>query len=922
MVTTGVARGLLDRHAEREAFDGLLESVRGGRSRVLVVRGEPGVGKTALLDYATESASGFRVVRAVGVESEMELPFAALEQLCAPMLGYLEHLPRPQQDALRVAFGLTSGPVPDCFLIDLAVLTLLSEAAEDEPLMCVVDDAQWLDSASLRCLAFVARRLLAEPIAMAFAVREPSAEDALSGLPELALTGLAERDARLLLASVNPGPVDEQVRDRILAETRGNPLALLELPRGLRPDELAGGFGLPDARPLASRIEQTFLERVRSLPRETQRLLLVAAAEPVGDVILLWRAAELLGIGVGAAAPAETAGLIEFGPRVRFRHPLVRSAAYRAPALQERQRVHRALAAAVDPALDPDRRAWHRAQAAPAPDETVAGELERSAKRAQSRGGIAAAAAFLERAAELTPDPARRGTRALAAAQVKFEAGALDSASELLATAALSPLDEPHRARLERLRARIAFARTRGRDAVPLLLSAAAGLEPIDSALARETYLEAMLAAVRAGRLEDGGGVVRVAEAARAAPSAPPARAIDLLLDALIVRWTEDYAAAAPMLEQAIAAFRPERLGIDCVRWVGLVCLLTMDLFEFETGAELSGKLAQIARDTGALAALPFALHYLGTHQIFAGEFATAAQLLEEANAMITATGMPPIGGALMLLAAWRGDRAQTFELREKIIKDATERSEGLPIDIADVATAVLHNGLGRYHDALVAARRASELDQPGVRVWALPELVEAATRSREPSLAARALEQLAMYTGLARTEWAAGIEARSRALLAQGQVAEDLYREAIQRLDRGQMHLHGARAHLLYGEWLRREDRRVDARQQLRLADDTFESIGANAFAERARIELKATGEHARKRTPDTRDELTPQEAQISRLAAEGQTNQEIAAQLFISASTVDYHLRKVFRKLGVKSRTQLARRATAAGAPSARAA
>jgi AAA ATPase domain len=559
---------LRGRATECERLDALLTEVRSGRSATLVMRGDSGVGKTALLDYIVGRASECRVARAAGVESEMELAFAGLQQLCAPMLDRLEHLPGPQRDALRVAFGLRDGEAPERFLVGLAVLSLLSEVAEERPLVCLVDDAQWLDRASVQALAFVARRLMAEPVAVVFAVREPSDEDELLGLPELVVEGIGDRDARLLLASAIRGRLDDQVRDRIVAETGGNPLALLELPRGLTPAELAGGFGLLDARPLANRIEQRFQERVQALPHDTQRLLLTAAAEPVGDVTLLWRAAEQLGVGSEAAAPAEAAGLIGLGARVRFRHPLVRSAAYRVAGPQDRREVHLALAEATDPEVDPDRRAWHRAHAAVGRDEAVAGDLERSAGRAQGRGGGAAAAAFPERATELTPDPVRRGARALAAAQAKLEAAGHDAASELLSTAELGPLDELQRARLDRLRAQVAFARRRGSDAPPLLLKAAKRLDPLDADLARETYLEALGAAMFAGSLSSGRGMLEVAEAARAAPPAlQPPRTLDLLLDGLATRFTEGYAAGVPPLKRALQAFcRADGRGEDHVR--------------------------------------------------------------------------------------------------------------------------------------------------------------------------------------------------------------------------------------------------------------------------------------------------------------------------------------------------------------------
>jgi DNA-binding CsgD family transcriptional regulator len=899
---------LLGRKRECETLDRVLDAARSGRSSVLVLRGESGVGKTALLEYLVARAQDFGTARAAGVELEMELAYAGLQQLCAPLLCHLEELPPPQRDALRVAFGLSAGPVPDCYLVGLAVLTLLSGVAEERPVLWVVDDAQWLDSASKQCLAFVARRLLAEPVAMVFAEREPG-EQALAGLPELVVRGLADRDARLLLASAVRGPLDEQVRDRFIAEARGNPLALVELPRGLSPATVAHGFCLPDAGQLVSRIEQSFLERVRSLPKETRLLLLLAAAEPVGDAILLWRAAEQLGIGADAAAAAEEADLIEFGPRVRFRHPLVRSAAYHAGGPEDRQRVHRALAAVTDPALDPDRRAWHRAQAAPGPDETVAGELERSAERARRRGGLCAVGAFLQRAAELTPDPAARGARALAAAQAEFDAGAFDAASELVATAAISRLDELQRAQLELVRARIAYALTRGREGVPSLLSAAKRLQPLDPALARETYLEAMVAAIRIGRMGHGDELRQVVEAAGAGPPAPsPPGATDLMLDGLIARWRDDSAASVPMLKQALAAVRREGLGMDRAGWFWAMYLTALNLFEWDDSKEVSEEFAQLARETGALAALPFALNYLAAYRIFAGEFAEAAQLIQEAEEVTAATGTARIGGCQVLLAAFRGDRARTLELREAVIRDGTERGEAFPIVIAECATAMLYNSLGEYRDALLAARRALELDQIRFGVWGLPELVEAAIRGHEPALAAHALDQLSSQTSLIDNDWAAGIEARSRALLAAGQAADDLYRKAIEHLARVRMPLHLARAHLLYGEWLRREDRRVAARQQLRLAHDFFDSIGAGAFAERTRRELLATGEAVHARAHEARDELTAQEARIARLARDGQTNVEIGCQLFLSPRTVEYHLSKVFMKLNITSRRGLA--------------
>jgi len=904
--------GLLGRQSECEALDGLVAGVQAGQSRVLVLRGDAGVGKTALLELLPARALGFRIARAAGVESEMELPFAGLHALCAPMLSHLRRLPGPQRDALSTALGLDAGPPPDRFMVGLAVLSLLADVAEEQPLLCIVDDAQWLDRVSAQTLAFVARRLLAERVGLVFAEREDGDDHGFGGLPELAIEGIGEHDARLLLDTTIPGTLDERVRDRILAEASGNPLALLELPRRVTPTALAGGFGLPDSMPLISRIEQGFVRQLEPLTGETRQLLLLAAAEPVGDVTLLRRAAELLGIGADEAALAEATGLIDIGARVRFRHPLVRSAAYRAASVADRRHVHRALADATDPQLDPDRRAWHRAHAAARLDETVADELERSAGRAQARGGIAAAAAFLERAAELTPDPARRGGRALAAAQAKFDAAAPDRALELLAVAEIAPLDDLQRACLDRLRAQITFARTRGSGAPALLLDAAKRLEALDAGLARETYLEAFRATIFAGRL--GGGVQAAAEAARAAP--PGSRtpvAMDLLLDGLATRFTEGYAAGVAPLRRALDAFSQEdRSSEDDMRWLWLACPVAPepvapDLWDDETWHRLTARAVTLARNSGALTVLPVALTSLAGVHVYAGEFAAAAALIDEADAIAEATGTTPLAYTSLLLAAWRGQETQASLLIEADVQGAIARGEGRAIGLAEHAKAVLYNGLGRYEAALAAAQRACEHEDLGFFAWSLAELVEAAARSGAQEVAATALPFLDERTSAAGTEWALGIQARSHALLQEDDEADALHREAIERLERTRIRIELARARLLYGEWLRREGRRVAAREQLRAAHDMFSRAGAEAFAERARRELSATGETVARQAEETGEVLTPQEEQIARLAADGQTNPEIGAQLFISPRTVEYHLRKVFTKLGISSRKQL---------------
>jgi DNA-binding CsgD family transcriptional regulator len=898
---------LVGRSEECARIDRLLAGASAGQSAVLVLRGVAGAGKTALLDYAGTRADGYRVVRAGGVESEMELPFAGLHQLCGALLDNLEGLPAPQRDALETAFGLSAGAQPDRFLVSLAVLGLLSEAAEERPLLCLVDDAQWLDRSSAQVLTFVARRLKAEEVVLLFAVREPLAPDELDRLPRVRLNALSDAHAREVLASVVGAPLDERVRGRILAEARGNPLALLELPRDMSPAELAGGFGLPAELPLESRIEASFRRRVQQLPADTQALVLLAAAEPTGELALLWRSAAELGIATEALAPAIGDGLLDLSARVTFRHPLLRSAIYQSASADERRAAHRALAGATDAEADPDRRAWHRAQAALGPDEGVADELERSAGRAQARGGMAAAAAFLERAAGLTLDPDARARRALEAAAAKQLAGAPEEALSLLSAAEEGPLDDFDRAMRQRLHGQIALDLRRAGEAVPLLLDAAKRLEPLDPELARETYVEALRAASVAGRLGD--GMLAPAQAARAAPAgAEPPRAIDLLLDGVAIRFTDGYAAGAPVLKRALTAVRGAD-GPDArdVRWPWTARRVAPDLFEDDTWQALATRNVQVARENGALAVLPLALNYLSLLRCFEGELGAAAALLDEADEIADATGTSPIVFGRVLLAGCRGKEPDAMDLIEAAEAAAVVRSEGVVLTFGEYARALLYNGLGRHAAALAPAQSASARDELMLSVWALPEVVEAATRSGSEELATTAVERLAEHTQAAGTRLALGIESRSRALVSEGAQAEALHREAIDRLGGGRIALHLARAHLLYGEWLRRDQRRTDAREQLRIAHELFGSMGAEAFAGRAGRELLATGASVRSRAPETRDQLTAQEAQIAQLARDGLSNREIGARLFISPRTVQYHLRKVFTKLDISSRNQL---------------
>ncbi len=906
------ATELTDRRSERDALDRLIEAVRAGQSRALVVRGDPGVGKTVLLDYLAGQASGAgcRVARAVGVQSEMELAFAGVHQLCAPLLSRAEWLPVPQHDALRTAFGLSAGPPPDRFFVGLAVLSLLSEGAGDRPLVCVIDDAQWLDRASAQALGFVARRLAADPVGLVFAAREPGAE--LAGLSELDVGGLRDDDARALLESALAGPLDARVRDLIIAETRGNPLALLELPRGLTPAELAGGFGLPGAAPLTGRIEDSFARQLDALPAETRRLLQLAAADPSGDASLVWRAAGRLGIAVQAGAPAVEAGLAEFAGRVRFRHPLARSAVYRSASLSDRRQMHAALAEVTDPAADPDRRAWHRAQAAAGPDEEVAAELERSAGRAQARGGVAAAAAFLQRAVALSADPAQRTGRALAAAEASLSAAAYDPALAMLAVAESGPLDELQRGRMELLQGMAAYAQRRGSDAPPLLLRAAKTLEALDPRLARETYLDAWSAALFAGKLASAGSLYHIsAEVRRAPAAAEPARPSDLLLDGFALLLTDGRRAATPFLERASTGFADEDAAVEEVlRWGWLATVGAVVVWDYESCVAIASRGVQLARDLGALTVLAVALNILTEAVAMGGEFGRAERLIAEADAVTEATGTQVLQYGALFLRALQGREADVSRLSDVTVRDATAGGQGTAIEFVDHARAVILNGLGRYREAMAPAQDAADATpELVVAGWGLIELVEAAAKCGEMEVARRALERIEERNSVIATDWGLGIEARSRALVSAGDTAESLYREAIDRLGRTRLRPELARAHLLFGEWLRGENRRRDARAELHAAHDQFTAIGMDGFAARARAELLATGEKIVKRTVDTRDDLRAQERQIAELARDGLSNPEIGARLFLSPRTVEWHLRSVFTKLGIRSRRELAK-------------
>jgi DNA-binding CsgD family transcriptional regulator len=893
--------GFLARTREREHLDGMLAQVRNGHSAVLVIRGESGIGKTALLRYAARQASGLRTTEIYGVQAEMELPFAAIHRLCAPMFDELEVLAEPQQHALRVALGVSSGEAPERFLVAVAVLNLLSVTAEERPLLCLVDDAQWLDVASFQALGFVARRLVAEQVAMIFSLREPTATRALDGLPQLSLEGLDVPDARALLSRAVPGRLDDRVRDRIIAETRGNPLALVELSQRMSPSERAGGFAPPAAIDLPSRLEERYVQQVAGLPDPTQRLILLAAAEPLGDATLLWRAAERLSTDPTALEPATRAGLLEIDDRVRFHHPLVRSAVYRAASVDDRQRVHEALADVSDPELDADRRAWHRALAVAGPDEAVAGDLELSAERAQARGGLAAAAALLERATALTAEPTLRARRALAAAQASLQTGAFDAALALVATAEAEALDGFQSAQADLLRGHVAFASGRFGDAPSLLLKAARPLEPFDPQLARETYLNAWVATCVAAR-----HVVRhrISDAVQALPPQPGVRRpLDLLLDGLALLTNGGHAAATPTLQRAANALA-ELPVEDVLRWGWTATAASNAVWDNDGALAISARHVQLVRDAGALASLPLYLSGLGLANAWTGDLAGTASNLAEADSVAAAIGSRAAPWLPLRLLALQGREGEASAVIASVLDQAAGGAQGLAT-YAHWAAAVLYNGLARHAEAVSAAREAtSKTSEPFAAMWALPELVEAAALAGDPDLARDALERLAETTQPCANDFALGIEARSRALLSDGATAQDLYREAINRLSRTRLRPELARAHLVFGEWLRREGRLPQARERLRAAEEMFAEIGMEAFAERARGELVAAGGKLSTQAVEAREELTPQEEQIARLARDGLTNAEIGAQLFLSPRTIEWHLGKVFGKLGIDSR------------------
>jgi DNA-binding CsgD family transcriptional regulator len=905
---------LIGRKHELDTVAELVERARTGQSGVLIVRGEPGIGKSELLDEVARRANGFLVARVAGAESEMELAYAALQQLCRPFEARVGGLPEPQRDALNAAFGLQAGPPRDRYLVGLAVLQLLATYADQQPVLCVLDDAQWLDRASVQTIAFVARRLLAEPILIIVAARESAPDGDWAGLPQLRLRGLDDAGAAELFGSVVTGPTDPRLRDRIVAESRGNPLALLELPRAWTTAELVEGVGAVGAGRLTEDLEEGFAQRLRTLPPDTRRLLTVAAAEPLGDPTLLWRAAEVLDLSWEAGSAAEATGLIEFGATVCFRHPLVRAAAYRVASSRERLEAHAALATVTDPVVDPDRRAWHRANSTVAQNDEIAGELEHSAARARSRGGLLAAAALLERSALLTYDAAERADRTLAAARAKRDAGALDAALRLLPAVESEPPSELRSASAEHLRGQIAFDQRRGADAARLLLNAARRFEPLDPRLARDTYMEALAAAIWEGGLEGDANMAAAAEAARKAPPAAEApRGVDLVLDALAVRLTEGYVVAAPLLVGALASVSRHTDGAngpDRGLWAAgnrAAGIIANEVWDYDAGRMLAERQVRVAREAGALVQLQFALNFLANRLVLEGQLDAAAALVDEDRHLSSMTGVPPIGYSSLLLAAFRGDESRASRLIATIAEAGAADGQRRIVTLADHTAAVLANGLGDHARAFESAGRVFQRDVLGYQTLAAPELAEAASRCGETDALVEIGAWLSARAGATPTDWALGMDARVRALASEGSVAEAGYLESIERLSKTSLRVELARAHLLYGEWLRREGRRGAAREPLRIAYDGLTSMGVAAFADRARRELLATGEKVRKRAEPSPGSLTAQERHIARLVRQGLSNPEIGTRLFLSPRTIEWHLRNIFGKVGVSSRRQL---------------
>ncbi len=912
---------LLDRQAEKAAIDRVLGCVRGGFSGTVVLRGGPGVGKTALLGCAIDSAPDLQVCGVAGVEAEIGLAFGALYQLLVPFLPRIADLGPPQRHALRVAFGLEEGPPPSRFLVGLATLMVLSHAAEDQPVLCLVDDTQWLDAESAQALAFAARRLYADRVGMIVTMGEPATlpepatQQMFEGLPAVVVGGLPAAEAAELLRRVAGAHLDEQVVRRILADTQRNPLALAELGAQFTADQLAGRASLPEPIPLSQRLEQRFLRQVRDLPADTQAFLLLVGADISGDRVGLWRAASLAGIDADAAeAVAEAVGLVELsGSSVRFRHPLIRSAIYHGATDAQRRAAHLALAEASDSgsAAGRSRRAWHRAAAAIAPDEGIAAGLEKAAERESARGGYAARAALLRRAVELTPGDGRRARREVARAEAELISGHPDTARDLVTGALPRLADDRQRGLAKRLNGAILFATGDAAAAADALAEASQALAPDDRA-ARDTILEAIRAAMWAGPAQ----TRNITRAARPFPGLTGSEPTisDLLLEGWQARFAAGYSQAVAPLRAAVAALRADDLDpVTGLEWFEMGVAAAGSLWDDQGVIDLTGRWVHAARTLGALTELPLAMAWQAFSATVAGRFQDADTRSAELRELVAVSPRPGKVGidsrSEGLLLAYRGQLAAARASGIAQIRDCTARGQRKLAEFGQYIVAVADMCAGDCDAAAAAALTVIEDDTPCTAEWALPELIEAATRADHRDVAGSAFATLSERALAAGTPWALGLRARCAALIDAGEHAEEHYREAVSQLQQSRATVDLARTHLLFGQWLRRARRRRDARRELRTAWDMFTAMGADGFAEQASTELRATGERARARTPETAFDLTPREAGVADLAAAGASNNEIAAQLFITPSTVEHHLGSVFRKLGITSRTQLAR-------------
>ena len=905
---------LVGRSGACGALDELVEAIRHGLSRSLVILGDPGIGKTRLLEYAAQAAGGVRTVRIAGLESELRLGFAALHRMLVPFLDRVGLLPAPQRAALDSAFGLAAGPPADRFLVSMSVLTLVAEIAAEQPLIWLVDDAHWVDRESLGVFGFVGRRLQADSTGLLFCAREASPGlAALDGLPTLRLSGLEPAAARTLLAATVSEPLNARVAARIIDETGGNPLALRELAMHLTPDQLAGRSPLPPRLPVGRLLQGHFLGQARMLPPATGTWLLLASAASGDDPAALWRAAALLGLEPDVADPAVAQDIVSVDPRVAFRHPLIRSAVYDGARPGDRRRVHEALASIAGQDGNPDEAAWHRAAATVVPDEDVAAALERSAARAERRGGYVAQATFLARAAELTPDPRDRAVRLLTAAQAHLVAGDGALAEAMLDVAAPRLAEAGLHVAAQRLRASIAVFFSRHKDAPGLLLDSVAAVDPPDAPLIRAMLFEALQAALVARQYTVGTTPVEVARAALQAPRDPAldATATGLLLDGFATRIAVGYPEAVPLLRAAVEAFSTSDQATPAgIPATILVQFAADDLWDDQGRRAIFLRAETVQRRHGALGALRVILAGLCTSELWAGRLAEAEARYFEAAEISALIGIPAPAstGVLLDLRAWQGREAESRALAATTEKWGEERGAPVLGFFALIGLTVLELSLGRYAEALSWGLRIYDGDPPGFGNRVLPEIVEAGARAGDHRAARAALDRLADRATASGTPWALGMLARSRALLAPNSGAEALYREAIAHLTRTSVRTELARAHLLYGEWLRRQKRRSQAGAQLRTAYRMLDGMGAAGFARRTRAELLAVGGHLPRPAELAGPDLTPQETQIARLAAAGVTNAEIATRLFVTTSTVEYHLSKVFRKLSISSRRQLA--------------